>query len=329
MKKYFSVFLGAWFLIVPTFAHADIRINEVAWMGTAASQYSEWIELYNDGTDAVSLAGWKLYKTGETLLFTLSKSIAAGGYLLVERTTATAPDAIPGINDEAGTFGGGGLRNSGEDLSLEDKEGTVINILPFAGGWPAGDAKSKDTMQWNGTKWITAPGTPDAVNATAEASAAVPVAQTPEATAPVVMTQPVAQTPAVDDIPPISDPLVTNDNPVPAPIVMAQPVTQTETPATIPITNAEPIVSTLPAARIEQTKPVSAKKKATVAKEKSAPTSTVTVTDTANENAADQLQQDATTAPQIENNHTKIFILGAVAFIGMALFLLLMRFKAR
>ena len=27
----------------------DVVINEIAWMGTAASTYDEWIELYNTG----------------------------------------------------------------------------------------------------------------------------------------------------------------------------------------------------------------------------------------------------------------------------------------
>jgi hypothetical protein len=134
-------------------------------MGTATSQYSEWLELYNDGSDPVSLAGWKLY-TGTDVMYTLSKTIAANGYLLVERVTASAPDAVPGINDESGSFAAGGLSNAGEDLSLKDSTGTVVDSLPFASGWPAGDSTSKDTMQWNGSTWITAPGTPDAPNAT-------------------------------------------------------------------------------------------------------------------------------------------------------------------
>ncbi len=164
MKYFLPLLFGAWLL--PLVASAAVKINEVAWMGTAKSQYSEWIELYNDGDQAVSLAGWKLYVTGSEVLFTLSKTIAAHGYLLVERTTASAPDAVPGINDESGTFGGGGLNNAGDNLSLKDSKGTTIDTLSYSGGWPAGDAQTKDTMQWNGQKWITAPGTPDAANAT-------------------------------------------------------------------------------------------------------------------------------------------------------------------
>jgi hypothetical protein len=164
MKKYHVLlFFGA--LLLPLAAHADIKINEVAWMGTAASQYSEWIELYNDSEDPVSLKDWKLNVNGNELLYTLNKSIEPKSYLLVERTTTSAPDAVAGIADEAGTFGSGGLSNAGENLILKDAAGTAVDTLSFAAGWPAGDAESKDTMQWNGEKWSTAPGTPDKENA--------------------------------------------------------------------------------------------------------------------------------------------------------------------
>lgn len=150
---------------MPRLVLAQVRINEIAWMGTEKSQYSEWLELYNEGDEAVSLAGWKLYKAGD-VLYTLSKSIAAKGYLLIERTTTSAPDAVSGISDEAGPFGAGGLRNTGEDLILKDKSGAAIDTLSFAKGWPAGDAEANKSMQWNGEQWITAIPTPDAVNAT-------------------------------------------------------------------------------------------------------------------------------------------------------------------
>jgi hypothetical protein len=166
MKYFVPLFFGVLFL--PLIAFADVKINEVAWMGTANSKYSEWIELYNDGDNAVSLAGWKLYKTGDKVLFTLSKNIAAKGYLLVQRTTGKTSGAFPDINDEAGKFGAGGLNNAGEDLTLKDAQDTVMDRLSFAGGWPAGNVTTKDTMQWNGQQWVTAPGTPDAANATVE-----------------------------------------------------------------------------------------------------------------------------------------------------------------
>lgn len=334
MKYNSGLFLGALlsFFSLPLTARAAVIINEIAWMGTAGSQYSEWIELYNGGEASVSLEGWKFIKAGDQTLFTLTKSIAAKGYLLIERTTASAPDAVPGVADEAGTFGGSGLKNTGDDLTLKDKDGNTVSSALFAGGWPAGDAKTKDTMQWNGAKWISAPGTPDAVNAT--------VTDTP-----VPVTVPDTSTPAETQTPATSTATSTTATPSTAPVVV--PVTvvphATQTAATATPHVALPVV-TVPATTADaktETAPVITKPADTVAVQKAAvpkpaakkaastakkaSSTKAAASDTANDIAADQLQASAD-VPK-ENNHTKIIIFGAVAFIGMALFLLLERFK--
>lgn len=162
MRYAIVTFLSILFFVAKG-AQAGVRITEIAWMGTLDSQFAEWFELYNDGATDENLAGWKLYEdTGAQVVFTFSKTIKAGEYLLVERTTPSTPDPVPGIDDETGSFGGSGFSNTGEDLTLEDANGSTIQSLSFASGWPAGDASTKDTMQWDGTKWVTAKGTPKA-----------------------------------------------------------------------------------------------------------------------------------------------------------------------
>ncbi|HTH92912.1 MAG TPA: lamin tail domain-containing protein [Candidatus Paceibacterota bacterium] len=326
MKYFIALFLCV--LLLPAYALANVKINEVAWMGTASSQYSEWIELHNDGTDSVSLDGWKLYKTGNTVLFTLSKTISAGGYVLVERTTASAPDAVPGVAGESGTFGGGGLRNTGEDLTLVDKTGKIIDNLPFAGGWPAGDAKTKDTMQLNGSSWITAPGTPDAQNAspTPVENTTTDDTGTAEQTPVSVTETPAVQTPVIQT----SESVPTTASTIETPQVQpeAGPVVDKK-PEQIPQAESAPntslIISTVPTAIVNQPKP---SKKTSV--KKSAPV----ISSAQNDNEAALLEDPAEQTSEIdpgqkENNHAKIFIFGAVILIGMALFLLLQRFKAR
>jgi hypothetical protein len=159
--KYFIWVLVLCF--IPSFVYADVRITEIAWMGVAgdSGQYGEWLEFYNSGSEAVPLSGWKIFKdNGTKLIYTLGTSIAAGGYLVLERTTATMLDPVLGIQDEAGPFGSNGLSNTGEALVLKDAEGHTVETLAFAAGWPAGDSATKQTMQWNGSSWITADATP-------------------------------------------------------------------------------------------------------------------------------------------------------------------------
>lgn len=154
--KYVVLVIAIW--SIPMIVCASVRITEVAWMGTTESAYGEWIELYNDSDEDVDLKGWR-FETGGATLFTLSKNIPGGEYFLVERVTASQ-NPIPDVSDEEGSFSGGGLSDKGEDLVLKDSEGSTIQSLLYAGGWPAGDAKTKDTMQWNGSAWITAIATP-------------------------------------------------------------------------------------------------------------------------------------------------------------------------
>jgi hypothetical protein len=163
MKRFLSILIAL--LFFPLCVNAKVIVTEIAWMGTAESQYSEWIELYNDSNQSVDLAGWKLYEaSGDTTIFTFSKSISAHGLLLLERTTTSAPDAVPGSNDESGTFGGSGLSNSGEFLVLKDNSGNIEQSLDFSAGWPAGESDTKKTMQWNGSQWVSATATPKILN---------------------------------------------------------------------------------------------------------------------------------------------------------------------
>lgn len=148
-------------LIKTSTCYADVLITEINWMGSADSQFAEWIEFYNNSDQDVNMASWKLYEAGgDTLVFTFTKTIPKKGYLLLERSTTSSPDPVPGVNDESGSFGGSGLSNSGEYLVLKDSSGSTIQNLNFSGGWLAGDIETKKTMQWDGTKWVTATATP-------------------------------------------------------------------------------------------------------------------------------------------------------------------------
>ncbi|MCX6702073.1 MAG: lamin tail domain-containing protein [Candidatus Zambryskibacteria bacterium] len=164
--KLFRILVLALLFFLPVFSHAQVIINEIAWMGTTESSNAEWIELYNTTDGVIDLTGWKLYEAGGgTLIISLSKTISPQGYFVIERTTPSVTDPIPGINDVSGSFGGSGLNNSGENLVLKDSSGNIVQSLDFSTGWPAGDSASKKTMQWTGSIWITASSTPGLLNA--------------------------------------------------------------------------------------------------------------------------------------------------------------------
>ncbi len=167
---FLSLFLLPFFACLPTGrVFAGVVINEIAWMGIVGNQYGEWVELYNNSSEEIDLNSWGLYKVkdgSDILIFTLTKKISDGGYLVIERITDSSSDPLPDINDEAGKFGGGSLVNlpSGEHLILKDIAGNIVEDLDFSGGWPAGDNTTKETMQKAGSGWVTATGTPKAQN---------------------------------------------------------------------------------------------------------------------------------------------------------------------
>jgi len=81
MKKlfFYSLFV-AYTLLFPCFhAHASVVINEL--FPKPSDEVSEWIELYNNGVDAVDLGGWKLENTnGDKKVYTFASGTVIQPY---------------------------------------------------------------------------------------------------------------------------------------------------------------------------------------------------------------------------------------------------------
>jgi len=158
---FFAVFL------MPSLVKAEMVVSEISWMGTGLSANAEWIELQNTGDSSVNLAGWTLKSEDGSPSINLSGSISAGAYALLERTSDST---VPGVT--ALLTYSGALANDGEHLVLRDGNGNIIQSLNFSSGWPAGNNTNKETMQWNGSIWITASQTPGVTNATFDSGGA-------------------------------------------------------------------------------------------------------------------------------------------------------------
>lgn len=101
-----AVFQGAsWsYTVDPNAPLEQVRINEVVTVGVpggladADGDFEDWVELYNNGTSTVNLAGWALsYDVDEPAKWIFpSRTLAPGGYLVVflsgkNRTPASGP----------------------------------------------------------------------------------------------------------------------------------------------------------------------------------------------------------------------------------------------
>ncbi|MCX6739359.1 MAG: lamin tail domain-containing protein [Candidatus Parcubacteria bacterium] len=165
MKK----ILVAVLFFAPTFAFANVRINEIAWMGTTKSSTDEWIELYNDGDTLVDVTNWTISISTKKL----TGNIPAKGYYLLERTDDTTVPAI--LADFIYT---GEMNNNGIRLILKNSVGAEMDSVDATSGWQKGDSVTKETMQWNGSVWITALATPKAENKSVDTITVVPKTET-------------------------------------------------------------------------------------------------------------------------------------------------------
>ena len=123
----------------------DVVINEIAWMGTKANSSDEWIELYNNTSQDISLEGWTLYEK-ETLIEPLTGTIKANSYYLIERTDDSTIQNIA-ASQEPSSWGGYGLNNNGEHLKLLNQELAIIDEVDNSKGWFEGEVSFFKTME--------------------------------------------------------------------------------------------------------------------------------------------------------------------------------------
>lgn len=122
---------------LPASAHASVVLNELMWDGV------EYVELYNSGSEATSLAGWKLTrqqadKEEKTIIvFSENTVVPSGGYFLLEKSedaTTVSGDAVSSALT---------LVNTGELVRLYNASGHIVDTAGQFGSWLAG--KNTDT----------------------------------------------------------------------------------------------------------------------------------------------------------------------------------------
>ena len=115
-----------------------IVINEVAWAGTKAQSTDEWLELLNTTSSPIDITGWNITSSdSEGPELTLTGTIAAGGFYLVERTDDLATTATAQLT---ASFGNGLSNTACETLYLYNAQNTVVDqtTCKSDGTWSAG-----------------------------------------------------------------------------------------------------------------------------------------------------------------------------------------------
>jgi hypothetical protein len=125
-------------------------LNEVLANPAGPESSSEWIELYNDGSEPVELEGFELRDTGGVVALPPGRLAKAEHLLLVRR--GFAPDLELDVSPERGTrtleleaLGESGLANGGELLRLSDPSGRVLSRFPALKASVAGVSLARRT----------------------------------------------------------------------------------------------------------------------------------------------------------------------------------------
>jgi hypothetical protein len=97
---------------------------------------AEFIELFNAGSGAVDLSGWRFAKGVGSFTFPAGTSLSGGGYLVVAADVDYFNGLHPGVDDVIGGWPGT-LGNSGDTIELADRDGLLVDRVAYSdeGDW--------------------------------------------------------------------------------------------------------------------------------------------------------------------------------------------------
>jgi len=134
-------------------ARAGVWFNEIHYHPASEDLREEFIELYNSGSNEVSLAGWRLTR-GVEFAFP-DVTLAAGDYMVVAADVDRFRELHPDVTNVVGNWSGR-LSNSRDTLELVDAAGRVVNRVTYAdeGDWAVRMRSAPDRGQ-RGWIWTT------------------------------------------------------------------------------------------------------------------------------------------------------------------------------
>jgi hypothetical protein len=153
----YSIILFVFCFFSPV-AQANVKISEIAWMGSDASPNDEWIELYNESDSVVDISGWSITTLDGNILIQLSCTLLPRGVAVLERTD---DETVPGIM--ALTTYTGSLSNVGATIVLKDSNGTIVDEVIGGENWESiggtNSAPRQTPQRTDAGSWIS--NTPD------------------------------------------------------------------------------------------------------------------------------------------------------------------------
>ncbi|MFT5472897.1 MAG: hypothetical protein ACI9OU_000720 [Candidatus Promineifilaceae bacterium] len=133
-------------LLSPPHSWANVVISEIHYAPVGGSTY-EFIELYNPGTNVLSLEGWH-FSDGADYGFPNGTQLAPSEYLIVAANQAAFGERYPTNGPLAPGNFAGKLGNQGERLALADAAGSLVFDVTFdnVAPWPAAAAGAGSSL---------------------------------------------------------------------------------------------------------------------------------------------------------------------------------------
>lgn len=127
MKRFSLIIVLLWFCL---YGHSDIVINEVLYDAIGSDDSNEWIELYNNGTNDINLAGWVIQSGGVSYIevYTFpSITIRAGSFFLISESPHTLANIVTELGFENSGTATDGIRIINPTSHYRD---TILYGLP-------------------------------------------------------------------------------------------------------------------------------------------------------------------------------------------------------
>jgi hypothetical protein len=163
MPRRVIIFLGIAYFLSASFAFSQLEFSEIMYDLPGSDEGKEWIEVFNNSSEEVDLAKYKLFEAGTNHKIVFkegSASVPAFGYAILvsnyEKFKADWPWGQLNIFDSSFS-----LSNVGETISLKDGERAVFQYSYSSNLGGKGDGAS---LQKIGGAWISALPTPGREN---------------------------------------------------------------------------------------------------------------------------------------------------------------------
>ncbi len=158
-----------------------IVINEINYNSSDDLDSGDWVELYNPNGETVDLSGWYFEdESGHFFGLPANTLLAPNSFLVLVADQNAFENIYPQVNTILGDFGSGpqgfGLSGGGEQITLKNAEGTLIDIVEYddKSPWPTEPDGDGPTLQLIDPaldnslpeSWIGIPATPGAPNDT-------------------------------------------------------------------------------------------------------------------------------------------------------------------